>query len=238
MSPQRVEAVQGSILAALSAVSLASVVTAIGQDPFVWAWLILVAFTVTDYVIGVSAAKNTPVTYSPRRRAQGKLAKTIVVVLMIFVRIVEGWAAHFGVLDTSAVLRWSEVVPANDRVGILAAVLTMIAAINEMGSIYGHGRAAGGPRMLLLELIFYGITAVQRKLLGKATAQTAAWAGADAGDSFTGDVQALRQIDERNYAREHGGAMAPRQRHMDAADEDLRSVPYPQEPADLAPPSG
>lgn len=207
--------------------ALASFFGAMWIDPFTWAWLLLVLFSAGDHSIGVQRAKETPGAYRKEERARGRREKVTTALLMLGCRAVEGWATSYGLLDLGALLRFiglddaasSEAVRHG---GIVSAVITILIALGELKSIYGHRLADGGSRILLLELVFRGVSAAQAFVLGRATKVTAAIFGKEetAAKEWVGELSALRRMDEQAHATAHGGEMAPGRRHYDVALED------------------
>lgn len=107
--------------------------------------------------------------------------------------------------------------------GIITTIVTILIAVEELSSVYGHRLENGGSRILVLEVAFSAIRGLQRMVLGKVAQKTAAWAGDDAGDAFAGTMQALRKMDDASYAANHEGAPAPARRHTDVAVDELPS---------------
>lgn len=228
----------GWLLAAATTISAALL-----TDPFTWALGLLTFAMILDYISGVATARGIPPgrpgAYSREVAARGRLVKIITWNLMIGCRMMEGMATYFGILNVAAVFRWLSwdniaEAPAIAQGGIITVCVTALIALKELASVYGHRIENGGSRVLLLELVFGSVEALQRILLGRVTATMGRLGGEEAADALPSVLKGLRRMDDMGHAATHDGTPAPRRRHTDVALRELGEEP--DDPADTTPP--
>ncbi|HEU0299192.1 MAG TPA: phage holin family protein [Longimicrobium sp.] len=203
----------------------AAVLASLGHNPFALALGMLILASALDYATGVATAKAVHPgrrgAYNSERAARGRREKIITVLLMLACRLMEGLAVQFGILNIASLFRWLGFdaiasAPAIQQGGILTTVVTILIAMEELASVYDHRLQNGGSRILMLEVVFATLRAVQKFVLGRVATKVSEWAGEDAADEMVAHWRAER-LENDLVHRARYGTPAPRRRSYDAA---------------------